>query len=314
VGASLRLPPALPPGGTLGIVAPSSPVDPEALERGRAVVHAAGFRTVLGDHVLERRGHLAGDDAGRAADLHAMFARPDVHAVLCARGGAGAMRLLRLLDWDLIAAHPKPFIGYSDLTGVELALLKHCRLPTFFAPMVTSDFARPSTPQCLETLWRLVCRPEAAGVLADPRTHSAVTLVGGIAEGPLIGGTLSLVAHTLGTPHEVETEGCILFLEDVHEHPGRMERYLCQLLLAGKLDRAAGFLIGNAPYEALEAERSRYLPIEEVYADLLAPLGKPLVYGWPLGHDPSPVSLPQGIRARLDADSRQVAILEPAVA
>jgi muramoyltetrapeptide carboxypeptidase len=313
VAADLILPRALPRGGTLGIVAPASPVNREALAQGRAALHEWGFRTVVGEHVLDRYGHLAGRDADRAADLHAMFGREDVDAVICARGGSGSIRLLPLLDWDLIAAIPKPFLGYSDITILELALLKKCRMPTFFAPMVTSDFARGSRPECVELLWKMVCRPEPAGELEDPRCADAETLVGGVAEGPCVGGTLSLVVPTLGTEFEVDTDGAVLFFEDVHESPARIERYLMQLLLAGKLERASGFLVGNVPYEADAEEQARFLSAEQVYRDLLAPLGKPLVYGWPHGHDPSPVTLPMGVRVRLDADRKSVTVLDPAV-
>jgi muramoyltetrapeptide carboxypeptidase len=153
----------------------------------------------------------------------------------------------------------------------------------------------------------------AAGRLKDPRTALATTLVGGIAEGPLVGGTLSLIVPTLGTEWEIDTAGSLLFFEDVHESPARMERYLMQLLLGGKLDEVNGFLIGNAPHDADDEERARYLTLEQVYRDLLVPLGKPLVYGWPHGHDPSPVTLPMGIRARLDADRKSVTVLDPAV-
>ena len=294
-------------------MAPASPVDPVALEHGREALHGWGFRTVLGEHVLDRYGHLAGSDADRAADLHAMFRRPDVDAVLCARGGSGSIRLLPHLDYDLIAAHAKPFLGYSDITILQLAILRRCGMPTFFAPMVTSDFARGSRPECVELLWRMVCEPSPAGELLDPRCAEAVTLVGGTAEGLCVGGTLSLIVPTLGTEYEIETDGRVLFFEDVHEHPARIERYLMQLLLAGKLDRAAGFLIGNVPYEADDEERARYLPAEQVYRDLLAPLDKPTVCGWPHGHDPSPVTLPQGIRVRMDADRKSVTVTEPAV-
>ncbi|HTE17885.1 MAG TPA: LD-carboxypeptidase [Armatimonadota bacterium] len=310
---SLNLPPAPPRGGTLGIVAPASPGAQDVLECGLQVVRDQGFRVVLGEHVLDRYGHLAGRDEDRAADLHAMFQRPDVDAILCARGGSGSIRLLPHLDWELIAAHPKPFLGYSDVTILELALLKRCRMPSFFAPMVTSDFAQGASAACLETLWRMVCEPHPAGELEDPRCAEAQTLVGGVAEGPCVGGTLSLVVATLGTPYEVETDGCVFFFEDVHESPARIERYLMHLRLAGKLDRVAGFLIGNVPYDAPEEEKRRYLPVEQVYRDLLQPLGKPLVYGWPNGHDPSPVTLPIGIRIRLDADRKRVTVLEPAV-
>lgn len=310
---NLLLPPALPRGGTIGIVAPASPVSREAFDRGLEVLEGCGFRTVVGEHVFKRYGHLAGSDQERADDLHAMFARHDVDAVLCARGGSGSIRLLRHLDFELIAANAKPFLGYSDITSLQIALLQRCGMPSFFAPMVTSDFAKEPNALCLETLWRLVCEPSAAGLLIDPRCGEATTLVGGTAEGPLAGGTLALVAATLGTPYEVQTEGAIFCFEDVYESPARIERYLAQLLYAGKLAGAAGFLIGDCPHDADEEEKARYLTVEQVYADLLTPLGKPAVFGWPFGHVPSPVTLPMGVRARINADDGELEILEPAV-
>src|SRR5262245_16998901 len=138
---TLNLPPALPPGARLGVVAPASPPDPQRFERGLAALREAGFHIVLGEHVAERRGHLAGDDAARAADLNAMFARDDVDGIVCARGGSGSIRLLDLLDYDTIRQHPKVFIGYSDVTALQLALLRECGLPSFFAAMAQPDFA-----------------------------------------------------------------------------------------------------------------------------------------------------------------------------
>jgi len=288
-------------------------VPPEALERGVAALRARGFRVLLGEHAGDRRGHLAGEDRDRAADLHAMFVREDVDAVLCARGGSGSIRLLPHLDWDLLAAHPRVFLGYSDVTILQLALLRRCRQPSFFAPMVTPDFAREPSAACVELLRRLACEPLPAGELADPRASAAVTLAPGAAEGPLVGGTLSLVTATLGTPFEIDTDGAVLFLEDVHESPARVERCLAQLLLAGKLERAAGFLLGAFSWEAPEEERARYLKTEEVLADFLLPLGRPALLGWPFGHVPDPVTLPMGIRVRLDAGRKSLEVLEPAV-
>src|SRR5262245_3175079 len=136
----LNLPPALPAGGTIGIVAPASPPDPERLRRGVAAIEGAGFRVVMGEHVAERYGHHAGHDEVRAGDLNAMFRREDVDAILCARGGSGSIRLLPRLDYDLIAARPRVFIGYSDITSLELALLRRCGMPTFFGAMAQPDF------------------------------------------------------------------------------------------------------------------------------------------------------------------------------
>lgn len=312
--ASLRLPLALPRNGTLGIVAPASPIrSRETLERGLEAIRREGFQVVLGDHLWDHYGHLAGRDEDRAADLHAMFSRSDVDAVLCARGGSGSIRLLRHLDWDLIAAHPKPFLGYSDVTILQLAFLRRCGLPTFFAPMVGPDFAREPTEWCRELLWRQVCEPAPAGALNDPRVVEAEVLVSGSAEGVCVGGTLALVVATLGTPYEIDLQGAIFCFEDVHESPARVERYLTQLLLAGKLDQVNGFLIGNVPWEATEEEQARFLTARQVYLDLLAPLGKPVLCGVPFGHDPSPITLPLGIRIRLETGPPRITVLEAAV-
>ncbi|MBI3911731.1 MAG: LD-carboxypeptidase [Armatimonadetes bacterium] len=308
------LPPALPEGATLGIVAPASPPCEERLTRGLEALRERGFRLVLAPHLRDRYGHLAGADVDRAADLHAMFADPAVDGVLCARGGNGASRLLPYLDFNLIRRHPKPFVGYSDVTTLLLAIWIRCEMPTFFAPMVQPDFARRLAPACWDAWWRLLSCSEPAGILHDLRCQTqATTLVSGTAEGVCMGGTLSLLAALLGTPFQPDLAGCVLFLEDIHEHPGRVERYLMQLRLAGLLDDVAGFLIGTTPYEADEEERRWFLPVEQVYRDILVPLGKPLVYNFPIGHEPQPLSLPIGVRVQLDADRRELAILEPAV-
>lgn len=310
---AFNLPPILPPGGTIGVVATSSPVEPARFERGLGVLQGAGFQVVLGDHVHARRGHHAGTPEERAADLNAMFAREDVHAIMCARGGTGSIRLLDLLDYEAIEQRPKVFIGYSDVTSLQLALLARSRLPSFFGPMVQPEFGAGSTDG-LPPLLRLVGNATPAGELVDPRLPDrATTLVEGAAEGPCIGGTLTLVAASIGTPYQPDFSGAVLFFEDVGENPGRIERYLTQLKWAGVLDLAAGFLIGDARWDVASEERGRFLALEEVYTDLLGPLGKPAMFGFPFGHLPSPLTLPQGIRVRLDSGRRCVTVLEPGV-
>jgi len=195
-----------------------------------------------------------------------------------------------------------------------MALLHRCRMPGFFAPMVTSELARSPEPRCLDTLWRLVGRPEPAGELLDPRTADAVTLVPGVAEGPLIGGTLSLLSGLMGTPYGPRLERAIFFFEDVEESPAHIERFLVQLREAGELAKAAGFLIGVTRWEVDAAVEARHLPFARVFEEILAPLGKPALYAMPIGHLPSPMTLPIGINARLDASAGRVEILEPAVA
>lgn len=307
---SLLLPPALPVGGRLGVVSPASPPSAVDLESGTAALVACGFQVEWGRHVLDRHGHLAGADLNRAADLHEMFERSDIDAVICSRGGAGSIRLLNLIDWGLIARHPKPFIGYSDITVLELAMLRQCGLVTFFAPMVASEFGPGLAAASSDFLWKLVCRPRAAGAVVDDRCSRSTCLVPGEAAGPLAGGTLSLVAATLGTPAEIDLEGALFFFEDVDEPPEHIERYLCQLIHSGRLEQVAGFLIGNAPW----AGEERALTLHQIYEELLAPFGRPMLYGWPHGHDEHPLALPMGIHARLDSSTCSLEILEPAVA
>lgn len=311
---SLIIPPALPEGGTLGIVSPGSAPEPERLEAGLAALHELGFKTVLGEHVCDRYGHLAGSDEERAADLMGMFLREDVDAILCARGGSGSIRLLDRLDYEAIRAHPKPLIGYSDITVLQLALLRRAGLPSLFAAMAAPDFGAGLDPDCLATTLRLLHHPAPVGDLVDPRCAAeSHTLVPGQAEGPCVGGTLSLIVALVGTPYEPLLDDAVFFFEDVHENPAHIERYLMHLKLAGLLDRAAGFLIGHALWEAGADDEERFLEVEQVYRDLLLPLGKPAFYGFPCGHVPSPVPLPLGVRIRLDADRRRVQVVAPLV-
>jgi muramoyltetrapeptide carboxypeptidase len=305
----MRLPSLLPPGGTIAVVAPSSPGDPARLAAGVAALEARGFRVRLGSCVGSAYGHHAGSDRDRAGDINAAFADPAVDAIFCTRGGSGSIRILPHLDYALIARNPKPFVGYSDVTSVLMALHRHARLPTVFGPMVGIEFSRSVPPPGLETLWRLLCRPEPAGLLRPPAaTGGWKSLRGGVARGPLVGGTLALVAATLGTPYQIDPAGALFFFEDVNESPARVERYLTQLSQAGLLDEVAGFLIGDAPYD--EADRDRFLTLEQVYADLLLPLGRPLVYNFPIGHHPDPIPLPIGIAATLDANLGRLSVEE----
>jgi muramoyltetrapeptide carboxypeptidase len=311
---SIVTPPALQPGGRIGIVALASPVPPDRLERGEGALRSMGFEVVRGEHVLEGMGHHAGEPAARAADLHAMFTRPDIDAIFCARGGSSSIRVLEHLDFDLIRAHPKVFVGYSDVTSVMLAMLARSGLRTFFGPMVTPDWAGDLSLGARDALWRLVCRTRPAGPLTDRRcTTEAAPLVGGRARGVLVGGTLALITATLGTPEQIDLTDGIFFFEDVNESPARIERYLAQLHRAGLLQQAAGFLVGPLRWEAPDEERERFLSLEAVLGDLLLPLGRPTLIRYPCGHVPSPITLPLGALVELNADQRVVSVLEAAV-
>lgn len=302
-------------GQTIGLISPSGPVQrrgtaPETVETARARLAERGFRTVLARHAFDARGHLAGTDADRAADLHAMFRDPQVHAVLCIRGGYGAMRLLEGLDYDLIGRHPKVFIGYSDVTALHLAFQRRIALVTFHGPMAGALAQADSHD--LTHLLRAVTRPEAYGPLANPPGGPAIdTLVPGVAEGPLVGGNLALVTSLLGTPYQPAFEGALVFLEDIVDHTYRLDRKLVQLRLSGALDEAAGIVVGECRLRAEPSEPA--LTVREILEDLIAPLGKPAIYGLACGHGTYHLTLPLGVRARLDATQGVLSIEEGAV-
>jgi muramoyltetrapeptide carboxypeptidase len=241
-----------------------------------------------------------------------MFENPAVQGVLCIRGGYGAHRLLDRLDYRAIGRHPKVFVGYSDITALHLAFHRHCGFVTFHGPM-TGALAQSDPHDFLELL-RAVARPEALGRLANPPAAPAIeTLVGGVAEGPLIGGNAALLTGLLGTrfvPEAAAFRGAILFLEDLGDKLYRLDRKLAHLRLAGILDAVAGIVVGECRYAP---EPGDTLSLRHILEDHILPLGKPAVYGVACGHGEYHLTLPIGVKARLDATERTLWIEEAGV-
>lgn len=270
----------------------------------------AGFRTVLGRHALDVRGYLAGADADRGADLQAMFADPGVRGVLCIRGGYGAMRLLDALDYDLIREDPKVFIGYSDITALHMAFYTHPGFVTFHGPMAGA--LAQTDPYDLLGLLRAVTRAEPLGPLANPPAGPTIeTLVPGTAEGELIGGNAAILTALLGTRYLPSLAGKLLFLEDLGDHLYRLDRKLVHLRLAGVLAQVAGVIVGECRYKE---DPGATLSLRDILQDLIVPLGKPAIYGLACGHGTHHLTLPVGVRARLDATRGILSIQEAAVA
>ena len=314
-----RKPRPLAPGDTIGLVSPSGPTrpgdsgsTPESVERTRARLHDVGFRTVVAPHAFDARGYLAGTDADRAADLQAMLENPAVSGVLCIRGGYGAHRLLDRLDYRAIGRRPKVFIGYSDITALHLAFYTQCGFVTFHGPMAGA-LAQQDPHDYLELL-RAVTRAEPLGRLVNPPGAPAIeTLVPGVAEGPLIGGNAALLTGLLGTrfvPSAEEFRGKILFLEDVGDKLYRLDRKLAHLKLAGILEAVSGIVIGECRYSP---ETGDVLSLADILRDHVTPLGKPAIHGLACGHGDYHLTLPMGVRARLDAAERSLSIEESGV-
>ena len=315
VSRLLIKPRRLAPGDTIGLVSPSGPTTaeggttPESVEAARRHLLGVGFRTVTAPHAFDARGYLAGSDADRAADLTAMVADPAVQGILCIRGGYGAHRVLDALDYDLIRRHAKVFIGYSDITALHLAFHTRAGLVSFHGPM-TSALAKPDQHDLIALL-RAVTRPEPIGSLANPPGGPRIeTLVPGVAEGDLMGGNAALLTALLGTPYQPDFAGKILFLEELGDHVYRLDRKIAHLRLAGVLSHVAGIVVGECRYSP---EPDPPLTVRQILEDLIVPLGKPAIYGLACGHGDYHLTLPVGVRARLDATRGVLSVEEAAV-
>lgn len=311
-------PPPIRQGDTIGIVAPASaPPDPDAIDRGVSALRKLGFPVKLARNVRQRLGYLAGSDAQRASDLMEMFSDPEVRGIICVRGGYGCARLLPLLDYQLIRNTPKVLVGYSDITSLHLALLMKADLVSFHGPMLNSDFARPDlSPFTLARFFSAVSHAEPAGSICKGYHGGTVQpLSGGKAQGPLVGGNLTLLCSGIGTEWQLAAEGCILFFEDVDEKPYKFDRMLTQLLSAGLLEGVAGIAVGiNKDCEDPKAGGGEYRQtVEEVLKERLLPLKVPLVSGLPFGHTRDIATLPLGVEAFLDGDKGDLVVSDAAV-
>ncbi|HTU35836.1 MAG TPA: LD-carboxypeptidase [Candidatus Acidoferrum sp.] len=298
-------PPALRPGDTVGIIAPSSGFRRDEFEAGCAELLRLGYQPFYLPSIFQREGYFAGSVRRRVDELHEMFARSEVRAILCARGGYGCNYLLPYLDLDLIRANPKIFAGCSDLTTLLTYFCDAVGLVTLHAPMVAGDFARPAGVN--EKSWLA-----AVSGSAEIRFGEGMTsLAPGSAEGILYGGCLSLLTASLGTPYEICTKETILFLEDRAERPYRIDRMLMQLKLAGKLEGVRGIVFG----EMIDCnEPSSPDMLRETIVRIVGDLGIPIALGLKSGHVSSgALTLPLGVPAKLIASESVSLTCEPAV-
>jgi len=301
------IPTALQRGDTVGIVAPASGFNRERFLAGCERLRQMGYRPFYFDSIFERDLYFAGSAERRARELEEMFEREEVRAILCARGGYGCNYLLEEVDLARIAAHPKIFVGASDVTTLLTWFLDAAGLVTFHGPMVEKSFASPDGVDLAS--WT------AATASAQPWQIAGdiEPLVPGTAEGILYGGCLSLLVESLGTPYEIRTGGTILFLEDVNAKPYQVDRMLMHLKLAGKLEDVRGIIFG----EMLDCRQSADQPytLQEVVTRVVGELGVPVAYGLRSGHvTGANITLPLGVGAKLVVgETVRLNILEPAV-
>jgi len=311
-------PPRLKAGDTVGLVLPSFVQwDPMSIDILLDSLQALGLRGKLGRHVHDRRGYFAGRDEDRATDVNAMFADPEVDAIHCIRGGWGAARLLPLLDWASIAAHPKIFIGYSDITALLLSLHAKTGLVTFHGPVGASSWNGFNVDWMRRVLWNgeaaTFANVKAADDTLVPVKNRTRTITPGKARGRLLGGNLTVLSAIVGSGYLPDFGDCILFLEDVEEAPYSVDRMLTQLKLAGILDRAKGVAWGTCE-KCDPGEGFGSLTIPDVLDDHVKPLGVPAFSGAMIGHVDRQFTLPLGVQVEIDADTGTLTMLESAVA
>lgn len=307
-------PPRLRKGALIGLVSPASTPRPaEKIERGVKYLEAVGYRVAVGKHAASEHGCLAGTDAQRAEDLNGMIRDAEVAAIFALRGGYGCGRILDRLDYDALLRQPKIISGFSDITALQLALCQRIRLATFSGPMPAVEFWQNPDPFTEENFWRLLTSGEKNLELRNPTDVPIRTLHPGATSGVLLGGNLSLVASAVGTFYCPSFRRALLVLEEVDEAPYRVDRMLTQLRHAGMAGKISGAIFGQ--FTRCEAKDLAVppMPVSQVLADFAAASDRPAIANFQYGHVPRKLTVPFGVRARLDAAAGSLTLLEPAV-
>ena len=307
----------LPEGGTVGVPAPSGPyVNRSDVLRGVEWWEERGYRVKLADGIWDQDDYVAGDPKSRARDLMAMFADPEVDVIQCLWGGTGAAQMLPFIDFDVIAAHPKAFVGFSDITALHVPVRQLSGLATFHGPGLGSMGSPEREAFTWDSLVSALSGDGGIGeVPRDPKDPYVRAIAPGRVTAPLVGGNLWTMQHLMGTPWEPTFDGAILLFEDVDLPPYQMEGMLNQLRLAGKLEGVVGVVVGEMVRceGKVEEGTPRTRTVEDVLELYLEPLGVPVLYKLPLGHGKHLATVPLGVTATLDADERRLTIDQPSL-
>ena len=303
-------PRALRPGDRIALVAPASPFSREAFDAGVAELRRRGYDPVYDDSVFARRRYTAGDPSLRAGSFHRAWADPSIAALIAVRGGYGSVQILPLLDAGDIRQTPKAFVGYSDNTSLLTWITGRCGIVSFHGPMIDGRLEKGEAGYDLDSFTRVLTRAEPAGAISHPQV---VALRDGDSAGVLLGGTLTQLTASLGTPYAFEPpRGHILFIDEVAERPYRIDRMMTQLALSGILARAAGIVFGELPGCDEPRDDGRAQPlIKDVLVDLLAGFRGPVLFGLPSGHTSgATLTIPFGVRVRVVTRPQPALVIE----
>lgn len=296
-------------GDTIGLVSPAGPESADKIKESIELLKSLGFNVKEGKHIYDKLGYLAGRDEDRAEDFMNMFLDPDIDMVLCVRGGYGTMRILPLIDFNAIKLNPKIFAGFSDITTFLNNIALKCDLITFHSPMCNSNFLdRHTLKSFLDTLMLgyntfTIKNPEGSSI----ESFSEASPIG-----QLVGGNLSLICSTIGTPFEIDTNNKILFIEEVGEEPYSIDRMLTHMILSDKLQSCSGIILGQfTKCDLPHYERS--LTLEQVIKDRILSLNKPTLLNIQSGHSYPKLTLPIGANIKMDCKNKVIEVLEPVV-
>lgn len=297
----------LPTNARLGLIAPASPIYGQAdYDRMINSLTDLGYELVLGDNHRKRNGYLAGTDDERVSDLHAMFLDSSIDGIVCTRGGYGSNRILELIDFDLIQNNPKPFIGFSDITSLHLAIFKQTGLITFHGPVGKSDW-NDFTIQS----WTNILHNAETPIYNIPEDQDDAFIINeGNAEGNLLGGNLTVLTSLIGSNYLPDFNNAILFLEDIGEDVYRIDRMMSQLKLSGILNSLNGFIFGKCTDCSANANS---LSLKTVLTEYIKPLDIPAFYGAMISHEEQNLTIPVGVQASINATNQTIEILEPGV-
>lgn len=307
-GALVLLPNRLQKGDTVGVIAPAGPPNQKNLHQALTFLEELGLNVKLGRYVNSKYGYLAGTDDERLHDFHEMIENPKIQGIFFARGGYGTGRIAANIDYELIKQYPKIIWGYSDITYLHTAMRQATGLVTFHGPMVATDMVNKQFDEKTRIMFNQLFTPTE---LHYTEAYSPLsTLVEGRSRGQIVGGNLSLIVSTLGTPFEIDMKDKLLLIEDIGEMPYRVDSMLNQLVLAGKLHQVAGIIIGN--FANAETGDKPSLSLEEVFRHYFGNLGCPVMSGFKIGHCFPHFAIPLGVEGTLDTKSKTL-IVDPGV-
>ena len=305
-------------GATIGVISPASPSEKRSeVIRAAECLEGWGYKVVIGENVNKTKGFFAASEEERAADFNEMFRREDIDAVFVTQGGYGSAQIIHLLDFDAVANNPKIFTGFSDITSLHLAIQKYANVVTFHGPGMARFNSADLTDYTKEQFFKAVSSTKPVGDIPvqDEKTWLHA-IAPGVAEGELIGGNLTLICSSLGTPYQIDTQDKILMIEEAETEPWIFDHMMSHLRNSGLLPKLKGIMVS----ECFNCVPAKHNPgyysdtnLEEILEYYLSPLGIPVLYGLPLGHTKDMATLPLGVKVRLDVDQKRFTVLESGV-